>query len=44
MSRLGTNSDCCKAPTVQDSTGDVICIVCGTIQDNYPDEEEEKTK
>ena len=32
---------CCDAPTVQDSTGDVICRVCGIIQDNYPKEKEE---
>lgn len=36
MGRFGGNSDCCGAPTVQDSTGDDICIVCGIIQDNYP--------
>jgi hypothetical protein len=30
-------SDCCGAHTVKDSSGDVICIACGLIIDNYPD-------
>jgi uncharacterized Zn finger protein (UPF0148 family) len=33
---MNGNSTCCGAPTLKDSTGDVICMACGTIIDNYP--------
>lgn len=38
---MNGKSDCCAAPTVKDSTGDVICTACGLIIDNYKKEDEQ---
>jgi len=37
---MNGKSECCGAPTLKDSTGDVICLACGIIQDNYPENKE----
>lgn len=40
----GHRSICCNAPTDRDATGDVICIACGIIEDNYPKEETQENE
>lgn len=37
---MNGKAECCGAPTLKDSTGDVICFACGIIQDNYPENKE----
>lgn len=41
---MNGRSECCDAVTVTDDTGDVICTVCGTIQDNYQKEDTDDGK
>jgi hypothetical protein len=41
---MNGRSVCCNAHTIKDSTGDVVCTICGTIIDNYPEDKEDEIK
>ena len=36
---MNGKSQCCNAPVLRDSTGDVICTGCGLITDNTKKED-----